>query len=366
MPTQAELSGFLYNNMLESYQQAKAIQYDANTPYLCPILPSKKIIGTAEQTTFVDAFDMYPDSPYLQTSEQLANYFLANNNNLAKYEQQRIINWLASLAQQTAIMEEEASHMQQPKEVLPWLVKQFPPEMKTLFLGDFHTKRRIISFLTQLLPAVRRHYPSEPIFIFTEFLPSRFVWTLANESDNDPYGPIWKAAVDNDIHVIGLEPEYVKKNKVLFLEYKTLAGKERQASIWESAEGLRLRNEHYKKILEEYRKKYPLAKFIVLVGNLHADYNSAFSLSKNFPIDETFVVSLYPTQRLALTAAQAQDFGIQPSYTSLMSNFDFATGGTFSQNVLYWENKTSALAAGSDIQIKFPPLKIPKSPSAEP
>ena len=146
------------------------------------------------------------------------------------------------------------------------------------------------------------------------------------------------------------------QDNILFLEYKNRAGQKQKTSVWASLEGMLVRNEHYAAILQEYRKMHPDALFIVYTGAAHVQYISPFSLSKKFPPEETFVVSLYPSQRLGLTPAESQSMNVRPFYTSLMSEFDFATGGTFPQKTLYWKTKESARAAGFDVQLKLPDI----------
>jgi hypothetical protein len=156
-----------------------------------------------------------------------------------------------------------------------------------------------------------------------------------------------------NIQVVGLEPEYVQDN-LLFLEYKTRTGQRQKASIWSSLEGRRLRNNHYNEVIAQYRKMYPNTLFIIYTGTDHSQYTSPFSLSQNLPPVETVVTSLLPAQRLAMPPAVLKTEGIRPFFTSLSSEFDFATGGKFPQRVLYWKDKNSARATGFDIQLKIP------------
>ena len=354
LPVEKNLSRALYNGMLQSYQIAREVQYSLNTPYLCNIYPSKKITGILNATTFSSsAYKMYPEFASMITPDQISDIFLTNNNNLAKSEQQRMANWLSLLAQKVPVLKEESASAIQPENLTSWLTQQIPAQTKNLFLGEFHRKETIKHFIQKLLPQLRATRPDQPIFLFTEFLSSRFSWTAYHDPATHPYGNVFQTALQEDIPVIGLEPEYVQDN-ILFLEYKNRSGQKQKTSIWASPEGLRLRNTHYTAILKEYRQTYPDALFIIYTGADHVQYNSSSSLSKNFPLQETFVVSLYPTQRLGLTPAESQSLNVRPFYTSLMSEFDFATGGTFPQQVLYWQTKDSAQAAGFDVQLKLP------------
>ena len=350
-----DISRALYDNMLKSYQVARSVQYNLDTPYLCNILPSKKIIGALNTTTTFSetASAMYPNIPHITTPEQIANIFLANNNNLAPVEQQRMAGWLSLLAQKVPALKEETTNLVQPQNLSSWLAQQIPSETKTLFIGELHRKENIKQFIRQLLPQLRASHPDTPIFLFTEFLPSRFEWMPFHNPATHPYGTVFQTSLQENITVIGLEPQYVQDN-FLFLEYKNRAGQKQKVSIWTSLEGMRLRNEHYTSILQEYRRTYPDALFIVYTGAAHVQYNSPFSLSKDLSPQETFVVSLYPAQRLGLTPAESQSLNLRPFYTSLTSEFDFATGGTFPQQVLYWQTKDSARAAGFDVQLKLP------------
>lgn len=354
LPAEKNLSRALHNGMLQSYQTARAVQYSLNTPYLCNIYPSKKITGPLDKTTFsVSAYKMYPEFADMITPDQISDIFLTNNNNLAKDEQQRMANWLSLLAQKVPVLKEESANAIQPEDLTSWLTQQIPAQTKNLFLGEFHRKATIKRFMEQLLPSLRATRPDKPIFLFTEFLPADFSWLAQYDPATHPYGNIFQTALQEDISVVGLEPPYVQDN-ILFLEYKNRSGQKQRTSIWASPEGMRLRNQHYATILQQYRDTYPDALFIIYTGASHVQYNSPFSLSKALPPQETFVVSLYPAQRLGLMPAESHALNTHPFYTSLISEFDFATGGTFPQQVLYWKTKDSAQAAGFDVQLKLP------------
>ena len=351
---QKDISAALHNSMLESYQTAQNIQNSVTTPLLCNIHPSKKITGPDNVSFTESALAMYPQIASIVTTDHLANIFLIKNNNLALYEQQRMRNWLSSLTPKIPTLKQETAFLMQPAKPDEWLAAQIPSQTKTLFLGELHRKENIKHFVTQLLQRIADTQPEgREIFLFTEFLPSEFLWSSFHNPASHPYGSVFQAAADKKISVIGLEPPYVQEN-ILFLEFKNKAGQKERESIWSSPEGVRLRNQHYTELLKKYRMAFPNALFIVYAGASHVQYNSFLSVSGNFPAQETFVVTLYPEKYLSRCAAKEIPRQFRPIFSSLISQFDIATGGKFPQKTLYWQTKDSALTAGFDVQLKLP------------
>ena len=349
---QAAQNQALQKNLLLSYKQAQEIQQSLQTPFMCQIQPTKKLSVSSPAFFKTPATQLYPSVPYLQTPKQLTQYFLTQNNLLAEKEQQRMSGSLNSLVQQAPLLKEQAALAKQPKNKIEWLASYIPSQVNTLFVGEMHGFPEIQQALSRLLELLRAQRPNQTILLFSEFLYKDFIWTPYHDPASHPFGKVWKTALDQRIISVGLEPSFVKDDP-LFFEYKDKEGNIYSSSVWSSLEGMRLRHEHYNQVLQRYRQTYPEALFVVYTGANHSQYTSLFSLSQPLPADKTFVVSLYPSKRLAKMPANFLIGRRRPFFTSIMGEFDWATGGTFPQQVLYWQDKTSAHTAGFDVQLKL-------------
>ena len=147
---------------------------------------------------------------------------------------------------------------------------------------------------------------------------------------NDTYIKIFQEATDQGIHVIGLEPEFMVNNSCTIWQQ---AGTEKfsqlvSQSLWESYEGIRLRNQAWLKILAQYRAAHPQALFIVYSGIGHALYHWQFSLPRYF--EKKFVISV-------------------SSGENVISNF--YEKANLPQRVIVWKNPELAKVAGYDAHI---------------
>lgn len=136
-------------------------------------------------------------------------------------------------------------------------------------------------------------------------------------------------AIEENISVIGLEPDFIIKDDcdVFFLNRK---GQYRKESTWATLEGVRIRNEKWNVLLQQYREQHPDALFIVYTGAGHSLYNYPFTLSTQHPQQSTYVVTFSPDKHLKLTGDNSMFSAAQyvpAKYTGplekLLPNADF-------------------------------------------
>ena len=304
----------------------------------------------------------YPGNLFLTTNKQAKKFFIINNNQAFLSEVQRMKKFWPALEQALPKMQQEAASLQQPKDPLTWLAQAIPAATDYLFLGEYHTFSEIQISISRLLSLIRERNPNREIFVFTEFLPDSTKYMSSEEffpslnplSSFTSYHPIWQTALENRMPVIGLEESYVRNS------YATIKGAKNstqaaQVTLWETLEGMRLRNKHWAQIIEKYRKKHPNALFVIYTGAGHCFYNHFFPLSKMFPREKSFVVEFAPQK------TKGQNF--PNTRTGWLEKLQDTTA--FPQPVLMWKDPQLSELSGFDAHLKIKttpsdPVYIPR------
>ena len=277
--------------------------------------------------------DIYPGVSFLTTREQLELYFIARNNRAAQQMLTAAWNQLHTIQNnKRAFYDSCQTPDALPEQIPAWLAGQIPQKADYLFLGEQHKVAQIKQTVTSFLPELKKRFSNRPVILFTEFLPEHHRWT--GTQDNLPHKyhfPIWQAAGQAGIPVIGLEPQFVLDNSSVHL---TSSLSDNSENIWASLEGAHIRNIRWATTLAEYRKKYPDALFVIYCGGAHTWYSEPHSLGQLLQHLNTFVVSLH---------------------NQIPSFFDILTDETFAdKTVVQPSNKKFSFVAGFDIQIKLP------------
>ncbi|MBR4682501.1 MAG: hypothetical protein IKP06_04280 [Elusimicrobiaceae bacterium] len=337
---QASISQTLEKRLQTSYRHAREIQvqypdlFTGNGP-MYNTGPTK----SAFPQIYHRAARLYPNAPFLKHSpKNLTTYFLAQENrhmfclapqlnalqeiwrsNMAKFKQLQIqVPWSA-------------------KEDIHWLADRIPLNTYYLLIGEYHDEPNIKNKVAQLLRELRLKQPEREIILFTEFLPEykqRDHWLIKD------YAPeVRNAADENDIPIIGLEPNFVStfekhetsihyysdEDPVMYTEGKT--------NIWRSLEGKRLRDNYWLTIMQELRQEHPDALFVVYAGDAHIRGWEPFSLTSQLRGRNTFTVSFIPQNEITW--------------------FDDVTEELFSDaRVLSFRDKHLRQLFGADVQIR--------------
>ncbi len=251
-------------------------------------------------------------------------------------------------------LQEAAAQTEQSSTPITWLAKQIPTQTSLLFIGEVHGYMEIRQAAALLLTQLRQLYPTREILLFTEFLPMG--QHLPKEFNPHAlslprYAPVWETALRNRIEVIGLEPSFILNDfcSAVAINQK---GKTRFIPQWGLLEGVRLRNEYWKNLLQQYRLQHPDALFVVYSGNGHNLYNYPFSLSTALTGEHTFVTALYPDKFLKYTgsfiAREPQSAPFTGPLEGLTEQVEFP------QSVLQFKDSTLSRIAGFDVRIKLP------------
>ena len=292
---------------------------------------------------------LYPHLPAL-SSEQLAQCFLIQHN-------LELVKWMPKQEELRQYVEEHIPLLQKhqvkvsvaPTREMTWLARQVTPETQYLLLGEIHAPE-IGNALPDLLRELRRTQKDRPIFLFTEFLPERQEW--GHLDVGTLYFPnqefIWNTAYVQRIPVIGLEPHFIYQTQLQLMERdpfhqgRTMPGN----NIWQSLAGVRMRNQHWMPILQEYRAQYPDALFIVYAGNAHVSYSEPYSIANRLSKQNTLVALLYPEQDV---------WRVSGKTSVLTSKFDAWTNGKFvKDNIVQFDLPVFSRIVGFDIRIRIP------------
>lgn len=292
---------------------------------------------------------VYPDKDFLSTSSQTANYFMARTNRAFVQEVTRLNQVNTQLKKLYPQMLKTLQHtgnnsIQSNQESLTLynkLAKSIDKQKADIvFIGEMHGFAEIELSIAHFIEHIRKQQPHRKIILFTEFLPEIYVESAVmptvTKKEFWEYNYlkhyIYDTALENDISVIGLEPNIVTRTPTIEL---TPNGETFQGSLWSSLEGLRFRNTRWINTLNFYREDFPNALFIVYTGAGHSMYTSPFSLANNFPKEKTFVVTFWPGKLL-------QD----PVSSTFGEKF------AFPQPFIEWQNPAFARATGFDALIR--------------
>jgi|GEM_PF-2255501 len=358
LPKRLDLSGKRRKQILETrvartFQQAMdAYARASNNNVLWEAIPpqSNRVVKLFP----LKPAHVYPDKPFLLhpvRGPQLTEaYILAQNNRLFLQHLRRMETFWPRFDEAIPRFYEEARALVQPENPLQYAVSHIPAQAKNIFVGEIHGYPELSEFVSDFLPLLRQRHPNTPIFLFTEFLSdpaSQGGHVLTKALSGDPfkyYQRVWDAAEKEGIRVVGLEPKFADANYFIKVPHFY---KEKSISIWSTLEGMHIRNEHWWKILQQYRAQNPEAIFVVYTGSAHSLYTYEFSLAARAPKGSAFMLELVPTKQL-----RPQERVFNTNYADNLERTDPLL--SFPQQVLHWKSGDLAPLSGFDMRIKVP------------
>ncbi len=350
----------LEQRVARTYQKALQEQKAASLAYKTMPLgePVNAIIHPAE----LDPHLLYPRQLFLTSAEQTGNYLAARNNVLVRHELRRTEQFLQELKNYLPALEQAAQQLVQPAnadEFASWVVQQIPAQVQYVFIGEEHGYEKIRNLVTDLLLELRATQPNRPLFIFTEFLPEHISWPSQENLSQMPericqYFPIWDKIATHHLSVIGLEPAYALTNQCQACRGHLPFYLQRQ-DVWDTLEGIRLRNQHWQTILATYRAQYPDALFIIYAGADHCLYNRPFALPNAYSKEDAFVVTLHPASKPKYLQKGFFHVPLKKHVPASgpLENL-IRQPGKFPQPALKWDDAQLARISGFDIRLKVP------------
>lgn len=224
-------------------------------------------------------------------------------------------------------------------DLLPFIA----PQVRNIAVGEEHNVLAIRQAVEKLVFDYQAAYPERKIIVLTEFVSDRlFAWEtpgnpvsvfgLKHRIVNDDF-LFFANFIRNGIEVIGLE------DIVYFSEHQTLiAPSFRQV---DSVYGMKQRNEHWRSIIEDVRRRNPDAIFFIYTGNMHVHYRAPFTLTN--PSTQTTVLQLVQ-----------HDLGTDLPFGFVMKDEPFATAEQ-TPTVLSWPKQSVfRVRSGFDVSVIFP------------
>lgn len=222
-----------------------------------------------------------------------------------------------------------------------------PPTVKTIQVGEEHGFSSLRRAFETMVFQYQEMYPDRKIIILTEFVFDR---TLPlSEKTGEPVSllSLKYRRVSSDfrflgrfvkrgIEVVGLEDErYFRSHQ------KLITPSFRQV---ESVYGMKQRNDHWRRIIEEVRQREPDAIFFIYTGNMHVHYRAPFSLAR--ASSQIFVIQLL-----------ANDLGKDLPFGAVMQQEPFArvSSDAAYPTVLSWKKVSPyRVVSGFDACFIFP------------
>ncbi len=321
-------------------------------------------------------YELYPHlQGILETPKQISSYFIAQNNRLLTRDM--VLQKQSFFQKNQAIQQLKRRQVLSTQENMQFVLSLIPDDIQYILIGEAHGYLLIEYEIADLINKIGEKFTKRPIFLFTEFIqqgktPSSvrsIVNALSpiNGPNSKQHLPVFKAALKHNISIVGLEPQFVSH-----IANEMPDGR----SIWETRQGMALRNKFWEQTLESYRTQFPNALFIVYGGNAHLDYTEPNSIGKTvrknnqIAFSASFYPGLSPDDPFAREYLEKIYSSYLTTYNIKQSNwlrhynpgkkgflpisaFDFATEGSFPQRILLFGNQDYKIT-GFDIQIKTP------------
>lgn len=297
----------------------------------------------------------------VRTPEQINLYLTARENNFfAREVYRRYVEVWAKLAENLPRLRQIADQTTTPADPLGFLARQIPAEVNTIAIGETHGFKDTRLFIARFLTLLRQARPEQEIFVFSEalieggqFLHVNGKYSVLPEGGILGLEDVWKAARDNKMPLIGLEPIEVKRDIKAHPSFFEHAAEQTPYStpVFASLTGMKWRNERFLKTLEQYRAQHPDALFVVHAGGGHVQYTAPFSIMAKLDAQKTFVLRILPTHE----QVQRKFPYLSPESRRLMWDplgDEFNGTEPFDQPFLYFQDPQLARIAGADAFIQ--------------
>ena len=299
--------------------------------------------------------DLYPKETaqgLFSSREDFLNYLMYNNNRFYTYVAAKHVPALRrNIATHLEEFRREARNMPQPKvwEEFVWAAQQVPVDTDTLFWGEEHTQW-IPEQMIPMIDVLQERMKGREIIFLTEFLPKGHVLNLEKDGSSlrsfqMELVPLWSALEEKNISVIGLEPVFKagtieqKGTRCEFYVNETCpkgrfsqSSKRSTQNVWDTLEGMRIRNQQWLEEIQRQRAAHPDALFIIHAGFAHTSYLYPFAIVHEIP-GKNFVMEI-----------------VEEKSTT---DFDDLVYPHEMPNILKWSNPELGRAAGFDLRIKL-------------
>lgn len=250
------------------------------------------IYGYKEGTNTLRAQDLYPEEVrqgLLKSEKDFLDFFIKKQNLFYSYvvsHHTPVLRRNISAHLQEIQQEAQALANFHPENPFIWAAQQVPAGTNTIIFSETHQKWVPLNMIP-MIDVLLENNPGKEFFYLTEFISKDHIlkfteeFDLLEQSDWDysAWYPLWKALEERNIPIIGLEADFVGgsiKDDNLETTCEFLS----QDSVWESLEGMRIRNQHWLEVYNRIRAEHPDAIIIIHTGSAHASYLMPFSISR--------------------------------------------------------------------------------------
>ena len=252
--------------------------------------------------------DIYPEKVakgLFQASNDILRFIRSRNNKLYTYLvakhapalRRNIYTFLNEIRDEV-----QMQYVEPQGNPIVWAAKQIPEDTDTLFIMERHEKW-LPPKLIPMLDIIKAKAKDREVIFLVEFLNKGHVLQFKKDFDSlkkytEDYLPLWEALDRRNILTIGLEPTFVEgtlEDTGLATDCDFVAtedGKKSkdQEKMWESLEGMRIRNQHWLNMYKKVRSDHPKALIVFYSGEAHTSYLDPFTLvreieGKNFNIE---------------------------------------------------------------------------------
>ena len=299
---------------------------------------------------------LYPEAPFLQDPELVTAYTLARSNREQINRAPKVYEHYQLVSQHLDDFARAKKPITHPeKEDVAWLAQQIPQDNSYLLLGESHGEIGIMVKITALVNQLHLLEPERPCIVLTEFLTDMTIWNPSTPliGFQEGFRFMFQQFSEMGIPVIGLEPRFVKSNarfNVVGPSFIDRNGQKiiYQNSFWGTGEGVRLRNAHYIKRINQIHQKFPNARIIVYTGGAHLEYSQPYSVGDALAGPTTKVISFRPT-------TFAPDLNKPQEFVPYISTFDNMTNQQFiNDRILSFDDPELTHLFGADIVVKSP------------
>ncbi len=296
------------------------------------------------------------------TPRQKALYLSALENRIFLKEAYRLRDQVwTPLAENLPRLRQAAAQSPQPADPIAFVIQQLPSQINTLAIGEVHCFVPVRSVMAQLLTQLRQARPTQEIFLFTEALEQEQAhfhpqgkYSVLPKEERSGLDQVWRAARDNHIPVIGLEPQEVLQDAQLSL-YARFEHADRATHVitpyYASLTGMKWRNKQFAQTIQKYRAQHPDALFVIHTGGMHVEYTAPFSLTAQMNPAKTFVLRILPTEKQVRAEFPEESLpNIYFMWDPLGSELNGAA--LFNQPFLYWQDPQLARMTGVDAYLQ--------------
>jgi hypothetical protein len=163
----AQVQAILTRRLEASYRQAREAQLRTRPTFPTEGPRKGELIKPAAFPTreitphlnFRDPSQVYPDVPFLTTSQQVETYLISKSNRAIPQELEHLADHAQKVANHMITFFQETFLCEQPVQQIPWLINRIPSNVNYFFLGEMHGYLEVRYAMAQFLRGLKQRFP---------------------------------------------------------------------------------------------------------------------------------------------------------------------------------------------------------------